>query len=238
MSFSDPDTGSEHDAELSAGAFAPAPPFSPQGEAPSSVLAALGLGPGGAPDLAAPGVQQRLDEERERIRREIRKELKLKEGAENLRRATTARRHQASVDGLLKGSARRLRDLHERLRSLDAHIMVKETPDDPDAPQSPGSQSRAAAAESRLAGLEKQLNIELKVKQGAENMIQTYANGASKDRKLLQTAQQMLQDSKTKIDIIRMQMRKALQAGAAPPDPDDPTDRVERAVERAAGRDA
>ncbi|XP_059588387.1 LOW QUALITY PROTEIN: serine/threonine-protein kinase N1 [Alligator mississippiensis] len=223
MSFSDPDTGSEHDAELSAGAFAPAPPFSPQGEAPSSVLAALGLGPGGAPDLAAPGVQQRLDEERERIRREIRKELKLKEGAENLRRATTARRHQASVDGLLKGSARRLRDLHERLRSLDAHIMVKETPDDPDAPQSPGSQSRAAAAESRLAGLEKQLNIELKVKQGAENMIQTYANGASKDRKLLQTAQQMLQDSKTKIDIIRMQMRKALQAGAAPPDPDDPT---------------
>lgn len=95
------------------------------------MLAALGLGPGGAPDLAAPGVQQRLDEERERIRREIRKELKLKEGAENLRRATTARRHQASVDGLLKGSARRLRDLHERLRSLDAHIMVKETPDDP-----------------------------------------------------------------------------------------------------------
>lgn len=33
-----------------------------------------------------------------------------------------------------------------------------------------------------------------------------------KDKKLLQTAQQMLQDSKTKIDIIRMQIRKAMQA--------------------------
>ena len=33
------------------------------------------------------------------------------------------------------------------------------------------------------------------------------------DRKLLLTAQQMLQDSKTKIDIIRMQLRRALQAG-------------------------
>lgn len=29
---------------------------------------------------------------------------------------------------------------------------------------------------------------------------------------MLQTAQQMLQDSKTKIDIIRMQIRKAMQA--------------------------
>uniref|UniRef100_A0A3Q4MKZ8 protein kinase C n=1 Tax=Neolamprologus brichardi TaxID=32507 RepID=A0A3Q4MKZ8_NEOBR len=34
----------------------------------------------------------------------------------------------------------------------------------------------------------------------------------SGDKKLLQTAQQMLQDSKTKIDIIRMQIRKAMQA--------------------------
>lgn len=32
------------------------------------------------------------------------------------------------------------------------------------------------------------------------------------DKKLLQTAKQMLQDSKTKIDIIRMQIRKAMQA--------------------------
>uniref|UniRef100_A0A3B3BSK5 Protein kinase N1b n=1 Tax=Oryzias melastigma TaxID=30732 RepID=A0A3B3BSK5_ORYME len=43
-------------------------------------------------------------------------------------------------------------------------------------------------------------------------MIPIYSSGGTKDKKLLQTAQQMLQDSKTKIDIIRMQIRKAMQA--------------------------
>lgn len=36
---------------------------------------------------------------------------------------------------------------------------------------------------------------------------------------MLQTAQQMLQDSKTKIDIIRMQIRKAMQANEQSDDP-------------------
>ena len=42
---------------------------------------------------------------------------------------------------------------------------------------------------------------------------------------MLQTAQQMLQDSKTKIDIIRMQIRKAVQATEHSEDPQgqDPT---------------
>lgn len=35
---------------------------------------------------------------------------------------------------------------------------------------------------------------------------------SSQDKKMLQTAQQIQQDSKTKIDIIRMQIRKAVQA--------------------------
>ena len=37
-----------------------------------------------------------------------------------------------------------------------------------------------APVDLRIAGLEKQLTIELKVKQGAENMIKTYASGPSK----------------------------------------------------------
>ncbi|XP_066520701.1 serine/threonine-protein kinase N2 isoform X2 [Hoplias malabaricus] len=42
-------------------------------------------------------------------------------------------------------------------------------------------------------------------------MIQMYSNGSYKDRKLLAMAQQMLQDSKTKIEFIRMQILKASQ---------------------------
>uniref|UniRef100_A0A4W5PSL0 protein kinase C n=1 Tax=Hucho hucho TaxID=62062 RepID=A0A4W5PSL0_9TELE len=161
-------------------------------------------------DFSDTTVQQRLDEQREKIRREIRKELKIKEGADNLRRATTDKRN---VDSQLRSSNRKLEDLHAQLQELDAHIMVKggdDNKDDP--PQSPGAESRSSASQDRIAALERQLNIELKVKQGAENMIPIYANGSTKDKKMLQTAQQMLQDSKTKIDIIRMQIRKNVQA--------------------------
>lgn len=49
-----------------------------------------------------------------------------------------------------------------------------------DTPQSPGSVSRTSANQHRIAALERQLNIELKVKQGAENMIPIYVNGGSK----------------------------------------------------------
>ncbi|XP_029110252.1 serine/threonine-protein kinase N1-like isoform X1 [Scleropages formosus] len=179
-----------------------------------SVLEQLGLDQGS--DLADSSVQQRLDERREHIRREIRKELKIKEGAENLRRATTDRRCALQVDGQLRTSTRRLDSLHAQLQELDAHIVVKGSDETrvlpPDVHRSPGAASCPAATQDRIAALERQLNIELKVKQGAENMIPIYANGATKDKKLLQAAQQMLQDSKTKIDIIRMQIRKAAQA--------------------------
>uniref|UniRef100_A0A672G399 protein kinase C n=1 Tax=Salarias fasciatus TaxID=181472 RepID=A0A672G399_SALFA len=190
-----------------------------------SVLQQLGLDQNS--DFSDSGVQQLLDEHRERIRREIRKELKIKEGAENLRRATTDKRNAQQVDSQLRSSKRKLEFLQAQLQELDAHIVVKAA--DPrrgaqdheqHSTKSPGSVSQTSANQHRIAALERQLNIELKVKQGAENMIPIYANGGTKDKKLLQTAQQMLQDSKTKIDIIRMQIRKAMQATEQSEDPD------------------
>lgn len=49
-----------------------------------------------------------------------------------------------------------------------------------ECPQSPGAESRTSAHKERIAALERQLNIELKVKQGVENMIPIYANGSTK----------------------------------------------------------
>uniref|UniRef100_A0A3B4ET67 protein kinase C n=1 Tax=Pundamilia nyererei TaxID=303518 RepID=A0A3B4ET67_9CICH len=138
--------------------------------AADSVQVAERLGLGHNLDLSDTMVQQKLDEIKEQIRREIRKELKIKEGAENLRCPLT--------------------------------------------PGTPNSEARMCTSSNRLAALKRQVDIELKVKQGAENMIQMYSNGSSKsqDRKLLAAAQQMLQDSKTKIEFIRMQILKASQA--------------------------
>ena len=53
-----------------------------------------------------------------------------------------------------------------------------------------------------LTTLNKQMAIEQKVRQGAENMIQMYS--ALKDKKMLAEAQQMLDDSKVKISMLKM----------------------------------
>uniref|UniRef100_A0A8D0GAR5 protein kinase C n=1 Tax=Sphenodon punctatus TaxID=8508 RepID=A0A8D0GAR5_SPHPU len=158
-------------------------------------------------------VQQKLDEIKDQIKREIRKELKIKEGAENLRKVTTDKKNLAYVDNILKKSNKKLEELHHKLQELNAHIVVTDPEDVPDCPRTPDTPNSDPrfSTNNRLIALKKQLDIELKVKQGAENMIQMYSNGSSKDRKLLATAQQMLQDSKTKIEVIRMQILQAVQ---------------------------
>lgn len=63
-----------------------------------------------------------------------------------------------------------------------------------------------------LLSLEKQLNIEMKVKNGAENMIQSISSGHhGRDKKLLAEAQQMLADSKAKIEFLRLRILKVKQ---------------------------
>uniref|UniRef100_A0A8C5EH71 protein kinase C n=1 Tax=Gouania willdenowi TaxID=441366 RepID=A0A8C5EH71_GOUWI len=177
-----------------------------QGDARGQLVAER-LGLGNNLDLSDTMVQQKLDEIKDQIRREIRKELKIKEGAENLRKVTTDKKSLAYVDNMLKKSNKKVEELHQELQELNAHIVlhsgaftVRTAPP-----------ARMSTSSSRLAALKRQNDIELKVKQGAENMIQMYSNGPSKDRKLLATAQQMLQDSKTKIEFIRMQILKASQ---------------------------
>ncbi|KAJ1171179.1 hypothetical protein NDU88_003049 [Pleurodeles waltl] len=172
------------------------------------------FGIGSKLDTSDTMVQPKLDEIKDQIKREIRKELKIKEGAENLRKVTTDKKNLAYVDNILKKSNKKLEELHHKLQELNAHILVDDPDDVPDCPKTPDtprSDCGSSTNKGRLMALKKQLDIESKVKQGAENMIQTYSNGPSKDRKLLATAQQMLQDSKTKIEVIRMQILQAVQ---------------------------
>ncbi|KAG8132615.1 putative Serine-threonine-protein [Naja naja] len=74
-------------------------------------------------------VQQNLDEVKDQIKREIRKELKIKEGAENLRKVTTDKKNLAYVDNILKKSNKKLEELHHKLQELNAHIVVAEPED-------------------------------------------------------------------------------------------------------------
>nr|XP_055132495.1 serine/threonine-protein kinase N2-like [Symphalangus syndactylus] len=71
-------------------------------------------------------LQQKLDDIKDRIKREIRKELKIKEGAENLRKVTTDKKSLAYVDNILKKSNKKLEELHHKLQELNAHIVVSD----------------------------------------------------------------------------------------------------------------
>ncbi|XP_039286849.1 serine/threonine-protein kinase N isoform X2 [Nilaparvata lugens] len=177
----------------------------------------------------------KLEELKELIRREIRKELKIKEGAEKLREVATDRKSLSDVAHIVKKSNSKLGELQAELHELESQIILTqghtpapvrpltlptanatasnghETVMSPVAACSQAQDSSGAANDPRLVSLEKQLNIELKVKQGAENMIQSLSGGHNRDKKLLAEAQQMLADSKAKIEFIRMRIMKAKQ---------------------------
>ncbi|XP_069573430.1 serine/threonine-protein kinase N2 [Brachyistius frenatus] len=171
-------------------------------------------------DILDPEFQQRLEDARTLLRQEIQRELKIKDAAERMRRAVTSRKSAADVEGQLKVSSRKLEKLHWQLQELNARSMATEKDGATGCCEEEESQSAESCqwedVTSPLAGrvrtLKKQLTMETKVKQGAENMIHTYSNSSVKDRKMLSTAQQMLQDSRTKIELLRMQIIKVSQA--------------------------
>lgn len=70
----------------------------------------------------------------------------------------------------------------------------------------------SATNDRYLQSLEKQLTIEMKVKNGTENMIQSISqNYQSRDKKLLAEAYTMLDDSKAKIEFLKLKILKVKQ---------------------------
>ncbi|EDV36698.2 uncharacterized protein Dana_GF13089, isoform E [Drosophila ananassae] len=179
----------------------------------------------------------RLEEIKEAIRREIRKELKIKEGAEKLREVAKDRRSLSDVAVLVKKSKSKLAELKSELQELESQILLTSANT---AVNSNGQEAITASVDPNggllvggavgglgggnnaleggvpatandkvLASLEKQLQIEMKVKTGAENMIQSLGIGC--DKKLLAEAHQMLADSKAKIEFLRLRIIKVKQ---------------------------
>ncbi|XP_043066671.1 serine/threonine-protein kinase N isoform X11 [Drosophila bipectinata] len=179
----------------------------------------------------------RLEEIKEAIRREIRKELKIKEGAEKLREVAKDRRSLSDVAVLVKKSKSKLAELKSELQELESQILLTSANTavnsngqeaitasvDPNGGLLVGGAvgglgggnnaleggGPATANDKVLASLEKQLQIEMKVKTGAENMIQSLGIGC--DKKLLAEAHQMLADSKAKIEFLRLRIIKVKQ---------------------------
>ncbi|KAJ8912963.1 hypothetical protein NQ315_000019, partial [Exocentrus adspersus] len=165
-------------------------------------------------NLSEAQLPNKLEELKDIIKKEIRKELKIKEGAEKLRGVSTDRKSLNHVATIVKNSNWKLTELKNELSELESQIILSQGQTTPntsicdDSRISLGSQNYDKSNScyyNRIDSLEKQLNIELKVKQGAENMIQSIIG---KDKKLLIEAQQMLQDSKKKIEYLKMKITK------------------------------
>ncbi|XP_055379841.1 serine/threonine-protein kinase N isoform X3 [Condylostylus longicornis] len=169
------------------------------------------------PESALPN---RLEEIKEAIRREIRKELKIKEGAEKLREVAKDRRSLSDVASIVKKSNTKLAELKSELHELESQILLTQGntvtsnngPDNLSSSLTTSNNPESTTNDKLLMSLEKQLNIEMKVKNGAENMIQSISSGHhGRDKKLLAEAQQMLADSKAKIEFLRLRILKVKQ---------------------------
>ena len=78
-----------------------------------------GMQRSGSESLLRPDLDQRKDI----IKSEIRKQLKIKEGAENLKKVSTDKKSLAKCNNILKESTAKLQELHEELQDLNACFM-------------------------------------------------------------------------------------------------------------------
>lgn len=170
------------------------------------------------PHLTEEELQIQLEEMRENLKKEIRKEMKIKEGAEKLKEATTDKKSLSDVSSIVKKANSKLKDLHNELLEINSNLLMSNShthmesmSDTLKSPDTKDGGSDNSPLAQRLNNLQKQLEIENKVKQGAENMIAMYSSGTFRDKKMLAEAQQMLLDAKTKMEIIGMQMLKVAQ---------------------------
>ena len=69
---------------------------------------------------------QKLEELRDYLRQEIKKELKIMEGAENLRRVATDKKSVSNVNVIVKKSNSKLTDLQRELQELESQILVSQ----------------------------------------------------------------------------------------------------------------
>ncbi|KAK2719160.1 hypothetical protein QYM36_004856 [Artemia franciscana] len=186
-------------------------------------------------DFRNMSVVQRLEKLRKVLKDEYNKELRLKEGAERMKRAHGGKK-TSDVNLAVKESNTKLVELANELSHIESELIMIQTQSavqndgmyfanqtyitmpehersrpnsgtERDFASFPGPQSMQDI--SSLSTLEKQLEREMKMKQGAENMVQQFQH--TKDKESLEQAKKMYSDSKAKVDFLKMTIAKLLE---------------------------
>ena len=75
-------------------------------------------------DVSDSTFQQKLEEVRQTLKNEIRKELRIKQGAQNLKNASSDKKSVSKVDSIVKKTNDRLETLQQQLQELEGHIVA------------------------------------------------------------------------------------------------------------------
>lgn len=82
------------------------------------------------PDLSNDVIQERLKELQEQIKKKILTEMKIKEGAENLRKVTSDKK-KSHVNSIVKDANSKLEQLNEELQEVNAYLLMTNNHDAP-----------------------------------------------------------------------------------------------------------
>ncbi|XP_003374925.1 putative kinase domain protein [Trichinella spiralis] len=172
-------------------------------------------------------LQQLVSKLKKLIRSLIAREMRFKEGYENMRRAVKDKKQVDALKKNLRSISDKIEDLHSDLFTIEMYATgtadlssASSTSDFNDS-----LNISNAAINQKLAGLTRELERESKVKdgllllpilslyslfcfifQGLEKFLQM-----CKDKKMLEGSRQMLEDSKAKIELLRMQIARLQQ---------------------------
>lgn len=76
------------------------------------------------PDMSDEAVQEQLKELEEQIKRRMLTEMKIKEGAENMRRVTKDKKSLAHVRNIVIDANNKLLDLHQELSDVRSYLLT------------------------------------------------------------------------------------------------------------------
>ncbi|XP_063297677.1 serine/threonine-protein kinase N2-like [Pelobates fuscus] len=115
-----------------------------------------------------------------------------------------------------------------KIQNILAQLARGQIPDDveqkvdqlPEISDAPTSDTSSQADNVKLSALQKQLDIELKVKQGAENLVKAYSNDPPKNVHHIAAVQEILQDSENKIANLRSQIQSLIKEQPSLPAPE------------------
>uniref|UniRef100_A0A5S6R203 protein kinase C n=1 Tax=Trichuris muris TaxID=70415 RepID=A0A5S6R203_TRIMR len=140
------------------------------------------------------------------IRSLIAREMRIKEGYDNMRRAVKEKKQMEKVKKDLRSISEKIDDLHSDLFTIEMYATGTADSFDANADYDETLDTSNAGINNKVTGFTRELERESKVKDGLEKFMLM-----CKDKKMLDVSRQMLDDSKAKLEWLRIELARVQQ---------------------------